>query len=121
MIRKAAALANKNAHVEYRCKSPKVKYGDWPVCTDFIDWTNCLVYSVGIAGDFKLKCAPIIPFMFSGNWVFDKAMAEKGCEVFSFDPTIQDPKWNFNAKVEILGEITNSKQYHTNKTTHQVR
>jgi len=36
---------------------------------------ECLVYGIGI----------------SDNWDFEKAMAQKGCEVHAFDPTIKKP------------------------------
>ena len=50
------------------------KGSSWKICLDELDrrqFTDCLVYSVGIADD----------------WSFDKKMGELGCEVHSFDPT----------------------------------
>ncbi|XP_047483806.1 probable methyltransferase-like protein 24 [Penaeus chinensis] len=55
--------------------SEKIVDGDKAVCLSSlynITPGNCLVYSFGIAGD----------------WSFDDAMAEYGCQVYSFDPTI---------------------------------
>lgn len=50
--------------------------GDWHVCMDDLDLNDCLVYSVGIADD----------------WSFDSAMGKLGCEVHSFDPTVDLPE-----------------------------
>ena len=50
--------------------------GDWTICLDDLDATQCLVYSIGIAND----------------WRFDLAMAELGCEVHAFDPTVALPE-----------------------------
>lgn len=61
------------------CKSV-ITGGDWKICMDHvqtaINSNTCLVYSVGIADD----------------WRFDVTMAQLGCEVHSFDPTIDPPK-----------------------------
>lgn len=46
--------------------------GGWDVCLDGLDPLNCVVYSVGISNDPS----------------FDLAIADFGCQVFSFDPTI---------------------------------
>ncbi|XP_069986307.1 uncharacterized protein [Penaeus vannamei] len=58
-----------------RENGPNIADGDKAVClSPRYDVTpgRCLVYSFGIADD----------------WSFDDAMAEYGCEVYSFDPTI---------------------------------
>ncbi|XP_077998655.1 putative methyltransferase-like protein 24 [Glandiceps talaboti] len=50
------------------------KDGGWNICTDVgLKSTSCIVYSVGI-GD---------------NWSFDDDMAAYGCNVYSFDPSIE--------------------------------
>ncbi|XP_046577914.1 probable methyltransferase-like protein 24 isoform X2 [Haliotis rubra] len=59
--------------MEYDCKK-KVAMGNWHVCMDkpYEIKPPCLVYSFGISGD----------------WTFDDAMGNLGCEVHSFDPSI---------------------------------
>ncbi|ESO95438.1 hypothetical protein LOTGIDRAFT_160586 [Lottia gigantea] len=62
--------------VGYNCKDAK-NMGNWKICFDekyspIRPDKPCLVYSFGIAGDFT----------------FDEAMAKKGCEVYSFDPSM---------------------------------
>ncbi|GAU95717.1 hypothetical protein RvY_07291-2 [Ramazzottius varieornatus] len=53
--------------------------GVWTICLDNLRSPkaskNCLVYSFGIGND----------------WSFDDAMHDAGCEVYSFDPTINKP------------------------------
>ena len=49
--------------------------GHWPVCLDNFRYEDCLVYSVGVSGD----------------WSFDELMGRRGCEVHSFDPTVDLP------------------------------
>jgi len=46
--------------------------GGWEVCLDHLDPSNCVVYSFGISNDPS----------------FDLAIADFGCHVFAFDPTI---------------------------------
>jgi Methyltransferase domain len=50
---------------------------DWDVCVDALpyDRSKCLVYSVGVANHYQ----------------FDTAMGAMGCEVHSFDPTVDHP------------------------------
>ncbi|XP_077861542.1 putative methyltransferase-like protein 24 [Saccoglossus kowalevskii] len=67
---------------EYTCKNMKrmgyaaPRDGGWFICMDVhIDSNSCIVYSVGIAN----------------NWSFDDDMAEFGCKVYSFDPSIGQP------------------------------
>lgn len=60
------------------CKNFKVFPG-WTVCLDELienEFRDCLVYSVGILND----------------WRFDAEMAKLGCEVHSFDPTVDFPE-----------------------------
>ncbi|PVD35094.1 hypothetical protein C0Q70_06375 [Pomacea canaliculata] len=59
----------------YQCQD-KRQMGNWPVCFDknLIPQSNCLVYSFGIDYDFR----------------FDDAMANIGCTVYSFDPSMLD-------------------------------
>ena len=49
--------------------------GTWPICLDDFP-KKCLVYSVGVADD----------------WSFDKLMGSLGCQVHSFDPTVDLPE-----------------------------
>ncbi|XP_055888158.1 probable methyltransferase-like protein 24 [Biomphalaria glabrata] len=58
---------------EYSCKDIKL-IGNYKICFDepYKPSPPCLVYSFGIDNDFR----------------FDDAMAEIGCEVFSFDPSM---------------------------------
>ena len=49
--------------------------GSWPVCLDSFHHSECLVYSFGVADD----------------WKFDQQMGAFGCEVHSFDPTVELP------------------------------
>ncbi|XP_060063199.1 probable methyltransferase-like protein 24 [Ylistrum balloti] len=58
---------------EYRCRN-STHMGNWYVCLDgkFLPEYPCLVYSFGIGNDFS----------------FDDDMAEQGCEVHSFDPSM---------------------------------
>ncbi|XP_037787694.1 methyltransferase-like protein 24 [Penaeus monodon] len=61
--------------MERQVNSVNIVDGDKAVCLSSrysITPGDCLVYSFGIAGD----------------WSFDDAMAEYGCQVYSFDPTI---------------------------------
>ena len=46
---------------------------DVHVCLDGIISPSCVVYSIGIAN----------------NWIFDDFMISKGCQVFSFDPSMR--------------------------------
>ncbi|XP_067657291.1 probable methyltransferase-like protein 24 [Haliotis asinina] len=57
----------------YQCQN-KEFMGNWPVCwdEDYKPRDPCLVYSFGIGNDFS----------------FDDAMAERGCTVYSFDPSM---------------------------------
>ncbi|XP_077990084.1 putative methyltransferase-like protein 24 [Glandiceps talaboti] len=60
--------------------------GGWDICFDPVqglDSRQCTVYSVGIAND----------------WSFDEAMANYGCDVFSFDPSIHKPSHKHGKKV----------------------
>ncbi|XP_059152308.1 uncharacterized protein LOC131938318 [Physella acuta] len=59
--------------LRYTCKQ-RVAYGNWGVCQDVPYSVNrsCLVYSFGINNDFS----------------FDDAMVDQGCEVHSFDPSM---------------------------------
>ena len=50
--------------------------GDWDICLDQVIPSQCLVYSIGIADD----------------WRFDSALGELGCEVHAFDPTVELPE-----------------------------
>lgn len=49
--------------------------GTWPICLDNVDFSDCLVYSIGIDTD----------------WRFDALLGARGCEVHAFDPTIRNP------------------------------
>ncbi|XP_077984799.1 putative methyltransferase-like protein 24 [Glandiceps talaboti] len=58
--------------------------GGWEICFDDIlqlKAANCVVYSVGIGND----------------WSFDDAMEKYGCDVYSFDPTINKPSYQRSA------------------------
>lgn len=61
------------------CKNlvPRAGKSDWDVCVDALpeDRSKCLVYSVGVANHYQ----------------FDTAMGAMGCEVHSFDPTVDHP------------------------------
>jgi len=51
--------------------------GQKAICLDSLDFSaDCLVYSFGLADDLD----------------FENAMAEKGCRVKGFDPSINQPK-----------------------------
>ena len=52
------------------------RYQGWRVCFDNFNLTNCLVYSVGIANEYQ----------------FDIDMGKLGCEVHTFDPTVDLPE-----------------------------
>lgn len=64
----------KHRGVDYHCQDIK-KVGNWWICLDenYVIKKPCLVYSFGIANDFS----------------FDDDMAEHGCEVHSFDPSMK--------------------------------
>ncbi|XP_042857315.1 methyltransferase-like protein 24 [Penaeus japonicus] len=67
----------------------KFRDGDKWVCTDEgvgPAARDCLVYSFGI----------------NYEWSFDDAMAERGCKVFSFDPTMQSPDHQRSENVMFL-------------------
>ncbi|CAG5115690.1 unnamed protein product, partial [Candidula unifasciata] len=68
-----------NTPLRYQCQQ-RVAVGNWHICQDspFTVKPPCLVYSFGINFDFS----------------FDDAMAQMGCEVHSFDPSmkLQDHK-----------------------------
>ncbi|XP_070552261.1 uncharacterized protein [Ptychodera flava] len=60
--------------------------GGWDVCFEphkGLNSTKCLVYSIGIGDD----------------WSFDEAMAAYGCDVFSFDPSINQPSHKHSERV----------------------
>ncbi len=50
--------------------------GVWPICLDDLHAQSCLVYSIGIADD----------------WSFDELLGSLGCQVHSFDPTVDLPE-----------------------------
>ncbi|CAL1547638.1 unnamed protein product [Lymnaea stagnalis] len=79
-----------NTPLRYKCKK-KVAYGNWHVCQDppYSVKPPCLVYSFGINFDFS----------------FDDAMAKLGCEVHSFDPSMEweDKKRGPNSTFHNLG------------------
>ncbi|CAG2227221.1 unnamed protein product [Mytilus edulis] len=64
----------KHRGIDYQCQDIK-KVGNWWICIDekYVIKKPCLVYSFGIANDFS----------------FDDDMAEHGCEVHSFDPSMK--------------------------------
>ncbi|XP_025085904.1 uncharacterized protein LOC112559135 isoform X1 [Pomacea canaliculata] len=68
-------MENDWSRERYQCQD-KRQMGNWPVCFDknLIPQSNCLVYSFGIDYDFR----------------FDDAMANIGCTVYSFDPSMLD-------------------------------
>ncbi|XP_025076215.1 uncharacterized protein LOC112553314 isoform X1 [Pomacea canaliculata] len=60
---------------DFSCKDKRMM-SNWPVCFDnnLVPSTGCIVYSFGIDYDFR----------------FDDAMANVGCTVYSFDPSMMD-------------------------------
>ena len=71
------------------CRNPQEVSGNYDfsfldgvktVCLDTIDPNNCLIYSFGIGDD----------------WSFDDEMHTAGCEVYSFDPSINRPAFRRN-------------------------
>ena len=58
---------------------------------------ECLVYSFGIGGD----------------WTFEDTMADFGCTVYAYDPTIDHPEFHNDnirfAKIGLVGEENNNK------------
>ncbi|XP_005107106.2 methyltransferase-like protein 24 [Aplysia californica] len=79
-----------NSPIRYRCKN-RVAFGNWHVCQDepYLVKKPCLVYSFGINFDFS----------------FDDAMGKIGCEVHSFDPSMNtsDHKRNDNVTFHNMG------------------
>ncbi|XP_059146513.1 uncharacterized protein LOC131934455 isoform X2 [Physella acuta] len=79
-----------NSPLRHNCEN-KVAYGNWHVCQDkpYTVKPPCLVYSFGINFDFS----------------FDDAMAKLGCEVHSFDPSMNqsDHKRDINSTFHNLG------------------
>ncbi|XP_062577504.1 probable methyltransferase-like protein 24 isoform X2 [Saccostrea cucullata] len=69
---------------DYNCQQ-NTRVGNWFLCQDepFKIEKPCLVYSFGIANDFS----------------FDDAMAELGCEVHSFDPSMNTKEHKRNTSV----------------------
>ncbi|XP_006813539.2 putative methyltransferase-like protein 24 [Saccoglossus kowalevskii] len=72
-------LMNYTTKITYRCRkerrfgNPVHEDGGWNVCMDVdINPSDCIVYSFGIAND----------------WSFDEDIANYGCNVYSFDPSI---------------------------------
>ncbi len=76
----AKCLESQNCMPEYSCSKlvgeAKFADGSWPVCLDSFRQSECLVYSFGVATD----------------WSFDQQMGAFGCEVHSFDPTVDLPE-----------------------------
>ncbi|XP_077869511.1 putative methyltransferase-like protein 24 [Saccoglossus kowalevskii] len=65
--------------VQYLCNDSRrmgnIKDGGWNVCMDVnIQPNKCIAYGVGVGHD----------------WSFDNAMGEYGCNVYTFDPTIDE-------------------------------
>lgn len=79
-----------NSPIRYHCKHITTK-GNWHICQDepYTIKPPCLIYSFGIANDFT----------------FDDAMAALGCEVHSFDPSMNmsDHKRGNNLQFHNLG------------------
>ena len=76
----ANCLQSQSCMPEYECKSfvdnEPTRDGSWPICLDGFRHNKCLIYSFGVAND----------------WSFDQEMGAFGCEVHSFDPTVQLPE-----------------------------
>ncbi len=76
----AKCLESRDCMPEYFCEKfvgdGRGADGSWPVCLDTFRSGTCLVYSFGVADD----------------WKFDQQMGAFGCEVHSFDPTVELPK-----------------------------
>ncbi len=76
----AKCMQSQHCIPEYNCNrlaNPEGnRDGVWPICADGLSIGNCIVYSFGIAND----------------WSFDTSMGQIGCEVHSFDPSVQLPE-----------------------------
>ena len=75
-IKKAFCLQDPMCMLNKPCPM-KLELPGWTVCMAHINVDDCLVYSFGIADD----------------WSFDTEMGKLGCEVHSFDPTVNLPKF----------------------------
>ena len=67
-----ACLSDEECFESAQCNDLVFTGHDWYFCNETINFDDCIVYSVGI----------------SLEWSFDNFMGKLGCEVHSFDPTV---------------------------------
>ena len=89
-------LSDQDCFPTHTCKDLVFTGHDWYFCNETINFQECIVYSVGI----------------SLEWSFDSFMSKAGCEVHSFDPTVDLSKINMGENIHFhpwgLGSFTSA-------------